>query len=173
MHPRALVRSGMALGSPDRRRYFWQGAGFFWALLPGILITAALNTFWNGSPFTSGMEHSQTFSRFSNILPNARNYARWLSETQTPLAFVGILALLAPARWLWPPGVRRSTVFLFGLFVIAVWVEYCAYLTFGAWWDLRFLLPAFGFMMVGLAVALLRVVDGQPPIAARFGAVGS
>ena len=50
------------------------------------------------------------------------------------------------------PDVRSSTVFLFGLFVIAVWAEYCAYshLTLGG---IRFLLPAFGFMMVGLAVA--------------------
>ncbi len=142
---------------PDRQRYLRQGAAFLVALLPGIAVTAALNAFWNGSPLTSGYGNFADIFSFSNILPNLRNYAVWVSETQTPLAFVGIAALLVPARWLWPPGVRRSTVLMFGLFVAGVWLEYCAYLTFGAWQDLRFLLPATGFMMVGLAVALLRV----------------
>ncbi len=146
---------------PDRQRYLRQGAAFSWALLPGIAITAGLNAFWNGSPFTSGYGIFADIFSFSRILPNLRNYAVWLSETQTPLAFVGIVALLVPAKWLWPPDVRRSTVVVFGLFVIGVWLEYCAYLTFGAWQDLRFLLPATGFMMVGLAVGLLRVT-GRP-----------
>ena len=146
---------------PDRQRYLWQGAAFLVALLPGIAITAALNAFWNGSPFTSGYGTFADIFSFSNILPNLGNYAVWLSETQTPLAFVGIVALLVPAKWLWPPDVRRSTVLVFGLFVTGVWLEYCAYLTFGAWQDLRFLLPATGFMMVGSAVALLRVTGRQ------------
>ena len=148
-------------GGPDRQRYLWQGAAFLWALLPGIAITAALNAYWNGSPFTSGYGTFAEIFSFSNILLNLRNYAIWLSETQTPLVFVGILALLVPARWLWPPDVRRSTVLVFGLFVTGVCLEYSAYLTFGAWFDLRFLLPATGLIMVGLAVALLRVTGRQ------------
>ena len=141
---------------PDRQRYLWQGAAFLAAMLPGVAVTAALNAFWNGSPFISGYGTFADIFSFRNFLANARNYAAWLSETQTPLAFVGIAAFFVPAKWLWPD-VRRSTVLVCGLFVAGVWLEYCAYLTFGAWLDLRFLLPAIGFMMVGLAVALLRL----------------
>lgn len=149
-------------GGPDRRRALWQGAAFLAALLPGIVITAALNQFWYGSPLTSGYGRVADIFSFSNILPNAKYYAVWLAQTQTPLAFAGIAALLVPARWLWPPGARLSTVFVLGLFVVALWVEYCAYRTFGAWWDLRFLLPASGFMTVGMAVVLLRVTGWGP-----------
>jgi 4-amino-4-deoxy-L-arabinose transferase-like glycosyltransferase len=141
---------------PDRQRYLRQGAAFLAALLPGVAVTAALNAFWNGSPFVSGYGTFADIFSFRNFLANAGNYAAWLSETQTPLAFVGIAAFFAPARWLWPD-VRQSTVLVCGLFVAGVWLEYCAYLTFGAWLDLRFLLPAIGLMMVGLAVALLRL----------------
>jgi hypothetical protein len=143
---------------PDRRRYLLQALGFFMALLPGFLITAALNLFWNGSALRSGYGTVTDIFSFGNMLPNLKHYATWLSQTQTPLAFLGIVALLVPAKWLWPSGVRRSFVLVLGLFVVAVWVEYCAYLTFGAWWDLRFLLPSWGFMMIGVAVVLLRVI---------------
>ena len=142
----------------DRQRYLWQGAAFVMAVLPGIVMTAALNALWNGSPFNSGYGTFAEIFSFSNILPNVRNYAMWLSETQTPLVFVGIVALFVPARWLWPPEARRSTVVVSGLFVAGVWLLYCAYLIFDAWWYLRFLLPAAGFMMVGFAMVLLRVI---------------
>jgi hypothetical protein len=155
--------------SQDRRRYLWQGAAFLTALLPAIVITAALNQFWNGSPFTSGYGTFADIFSVRNILPNVKNYAVWLSQTQTPLAFLGIAALLVPAKWLWPRGVRRSTVVVLGLFVVAIWAEYCAYRTFGAWQDLRFLLPASGFMMVGMAVVLLSVTGRGPATGAYWG----
>jgi 4-amino-4-deoxy-L-arabinose transferase-like glycosyltransferase len=153
----------------DRRRYLLQLIGFLAAFLPGILITALLNQIWNGSPLKSGYgtaSHIFTIS-LPNILLNARNYAAWLSQTHTPLAFFGIAALFVPAGWLWSPHTRRSTVIVLGLFIAGIWAEYCAYHTYGAWWDLRFLLPAFGFMTVGMAVVLLRLTGPRPATAAN------
>jgi len=144
---------------PAHRRSFVQLSGFLLALLPGIVITALLNQRWNGSPFRSGYGTAADIFSVSadNMLQNARNYAIWLSQTHTPLAFVGIAALVAPVRWLWPAHTPRSTVIVLGLFVAGVWAEYCAYHTFGAWWDLRFLLPSFGFMAIGMASVLVRL----------------
>ena len=141
---------------PNLGRYLRQGAAFLAALLPGILITAVLNQRWYGSPLTSGYGTAADIFSSGNILPNLKHYTRWLSQTQTPLAFLGIAALWIPANWLWHSRVLRPTVLVLGVFVAAVWLEYCAYLTFGAWWDLRFLLPTWGFMMVGTAAVVLR-----------------
>jgi hypothetical protein len=153
----------------NRRRYVLHTAAFLAALLPGLLITAALNRFWNGSALRSGYGTVGDIFSLTNVLPNLGNYSVWLSQTQTPLAFLGIAALLVPVRWLWPWAARRTTVLVLGLFVAAVWAEYCAYLTFGSWWDLRFLLPASGFMMIGLAVILVRVAG----LTAATGVLGS
>ncbi len=143
----------------NRRRYLWHGVGFVAALVPGILIMAALNQRWYGSPLTSGYGTAADIFSAGNIPANLKNYTRWVSQTQTPLAFLGIAALLVPARWLWPPRARRATSLVLGVFVVAVWLEYCAYLTFGAWWDLRFLLPTWGFMTAGMAVVVLRATS--------------
>jgi hypothetical protein len=148
---------------PSRRRYLLQASAFLIALLPGLVITAVLNWFWNGSALRSGYGTVGEIFSVDSVLPNLKNYSILLSRTQTPLAFLGIAAVLVPARWLWPARARRSTVFLLGLFVLAIWAEYCAYRTFGAWWDLRFLLPASGFMMVGMGAVLLRVTRIAPP----------
>lgn len=141
----------------DRRRWIWQGTVFVGALVPGVVALAALNQFWNGSPWTSGYgSFGQIFS-FGNVSTNVRNYAAWLADVQTPLAFLGIAALLAPVRWLWPTGASRSSIVVVGLFVVAVWAEYCMYLPFDSWPMLRFLLPCWPFLMIGLSVAILRV----------------
>jgi len=145
--------------SSERRRDFWKALGFGLACLPGIVITAVLNNWWYGSPFTSGYGPLAGIFSLKDFLPNAFNYAGLLSATETPLAFFGVVALLVPSAWLWGEGARRSLVVPMGFFVLAVFFEYCAYATFGAWWDLRFLLPAWSFMTMGMAVVVVKLSE--------------
>jgi hypothetical protein len=148
----------------DRGRHLSQGAGFLAALSPAIVTMAALNQFWNGSPLRSGYGSLGDLFAWANISTNVRNYATWFSDTQTPLAFLGIAALLLPIGWLWPAGARRSIVTVTGLFVVAVWAEYCTYSPFDAWWYLRFLLPCWPFVMIGFATVLLRPARSGRPL---------
>ena len=54
---------------------------------------------------------------------------------------------------------------MIALFVLAVWVEYCAYSVFDTWWYLRFMLPCWPFLMLGLSVVLLRPArTGRPAL---------
>ena len=99
---------------PGRRRHLKRAAAFLTTMLPSIVITALLNQRWYGSPLTSGYGSVEDIFSLGNVLPNLEQYAVWLSQTQTPLAFLGIAALLVPASWLWPAGGKRSTVIVLG-----------------------------------------------------------
>lgn len=143
-----------------RRRHLQEAAVFVWMLLPGIVITALLNSHWHGSPLISGYGTFTEIFSLTRVAPNIRHYASWLAETHTPFVFLGIVALFLPASWLWRSARGRvSVVAALGAFVAAVWIEYGAYMTFGAWWDLRFLLPTIGFTLVGLGALLVSVTD--------------
>jgi Dolichyl-phosphate-mannose-protein mannosyltransferase len=130
----------------------------------GILATAALNKLWYGSPFRSGYETFDALFNWSNLAPNLRNYFVWFVETQTPLALLGVVALMLPLSRLWPAGVARGRVVVGTLFVLTVWMEYCAYVPFDVWWYLRFMLPCWPFLMLGLSVALLWPVQSSRPL---------
>jgi hypothetical protein len=159
--------SAFAEPSADRRRSILRralpAAAFVSMALPGILAIAALNKLWYGSPFRSGYETFDDLFGWSNIVPNLKNYALWFVETQTPLALLGVVALLWPWRTLWPKDLPRGPFVVIALFVLAVWAEYCAYVVFDTWWYLRFLLPCWPFLMLGLAVVLLRPARSGGP----------
>jgi hypothetical protein len=150
--------------SGDWRPKLMRLAAFGLLTLPGILVTAALNKLWYGSPFRSGYESLDALFRWSNFAPNLKNYAIWFAETQTPLALLGFVALLLPRSRLWPKGFPRGPVAVMALFVLAVWAEYCAYSVFDTWWYLRFLLPCWPFLMLGLSIVLLRPVRASRPM---------
>jgi hypothetical protein len=137
-----------------RSRRMWQLALFFVGLAPGIMAVAALNRLWYGSPVRSGYGTLDAIFAWSNVLPNLKNYAAWFVKTQTPLATLGLVALFIPTAWLWPRVTNRFTLVIFGLFVLAMWAEFSVYEVFDAWWYLRFLLPCWPFIMLGLATVL-------------------
>ncbi|HET9369276.1 MAG TPA: hypothetical protein VFO19_03485, partial [Vicinamibacterales bacterium] len=146
--PELLRRESRGLGI---RRVLLFGFGLF----PGVLAVAALNDIWYGSPLLSGYGRLSDLFSWSHIAPNAWRYLTWTLETQTPVALLGVLALLLPARWLWPGVDERRRVVAAALFVVFVFAQYLAYLVFDAWWYLRFVLTAWPFMMVGVgAVAM-------------------
>ena len=82
------------------------------------------------------------------------NYTQWLSATQTPLALLGVIAVLLPFKWLWRLPQDRSKVAAGGMVVVVVWVTYCFYLVFEDAGYLRFLLTAWPFMMIGVVLLL-------------------
>ena len=108
-----------------------------------------------GSPLQSGYGDLGDRFGWANVGTNLFQYSSWLFETQTPLAFAGLAALAFPIAAVWPGVPDRRVVRLMGAFVAGLVAFYCFYLPFDAWWFLRFLLPAWPLMMLGLAAGLL------------------
>jgi hypothetical protein len=141
---------------PDRTRSIRRAVWFLAGVAPGVVATGALNAYLYGSPFRSGYEGLGDLFAWSNVLPNMKRYARSLAVTQTPLAFLGLGVWLMPWLPFWASDRLRRACTLFGLLVLAVWIEYCAYDVFEPWWYLRFFLPIWPMMTTGLALVLLR-----------------
>jgi hypothetical protein len=133
----------------------WRSAmAFVVAMLPGPLVVAAINARLYGSPLSSGYgDLGQLFSP-QYVPVSLSRYATWFAETQTPLAFAGLILLVVAPRSLWPTAVRRANAWLLASVAVITWLLYSVYQPFGAWWFLRFLLPSWPALMVG-TVALL------------------
>jgi hypothetical protein len=147
----------MRLGRDDgmRGRALGYGVLFSLGVAPGIVAVALFNQHLYGSAFTSGYGRLGEQFVSARIWPNLVHYLGWLVQSHTPIVLTGLVAIFVPLRLFWPH-VRDRWIFLIaGLFVATVWGIYCAYIEFDAWWYLRFLLPSWPFMMVGVgAVAL-------------------
>jgi hypothetical protein len=116
-----------------------------------------------GSPMQSGYGGLDAFFGWANLAPNLMRYPRWLVDTQTPLAFVGLAALALPTQAIWLGARDRRVIPVMAAAVAGLWLFYSVYLPFDAWWFLRFLLPAWPFMMLGLAAVLLAVARRSGP----------
>lgn len=112
---------------------------------------AAFYRYLYGSATTSGYGSAGSNFQPENLVTNLGLYVTWLIRTQTPLALAGIGAILIPLRRLWPSVRDRSALWAAAALVVALWFQYCAYLVFDHWLFLRFLLPSWPFMMLGLA----------------------
>jgi hypothetical protein len=134
-----------------RRRRLMQLAAFTVGVLPGPIVVALLNSHWYGSPFRSGYGHLKDLYSTARIPQNIRNYTLWLIETQTVLVFAGVAAVFLPLRRLWFYVEDRSIVVAFAVFSFGVWLQYLLWEVFDTAAYLRFLLPAYPFMMIGLA----------------------
>jgi hypothetical protein len=133
--------------------------GFVAGALPGCLAVAWINNALYGSPLASGYGDLSSLFSFANIPPNLARYTRWLIETQTPLAAIGILALLIPSRRLWPSAESQRGALLLALITLVVWAAYAMYTPFEAWWFLRFLLPCWPAISIGTAAVLVRLLE--------------
>jgi hypothetical protein len=115
----------------------------------GVVAEAAINDHLYGSPFRSGygdLDHSTAYVR-----ANVRAYASWLASTQTPAAFLGLAALLLPVRRLWPGPAARRALWFFALYAAAVVVPFLFHTVREPWWYLRYVVPMWPVMMLGLA----------------------
>ncbi len=114
----------------------------------------------------------------SHIPINIERYGVWLVQSQTPLAVVGIAALLLPLKWIWPTREQRQAALLLGACVVVVWALYLIYMPFEAWWFLRFLLPAWPAMCLGAAAVVVRIaqtrgISGRVAACAILAVVGA
>lgn len=146
---------GLWLLVVDRQTLTWPSrivrcAIFGLGVAPGASVLALVNASLYGSVMASGYGALEGFFSASHILPNLRNYSLWLLESQTPLGVLGLLSLAIPARWLSKRQPLRdvSVLLLMAGGVIAL---YLPYLVYGAWWFLRFLLPAWPAVAIGTA----------------------
>jgi hypothetical protein len=127
-------------------------------ILPGCLVVAIVNTWLYGSPLSSGYGSMATLFSLASVGTNLHRYGGWLIQTQTPLAAIGIAALLVPSRALWPDRQWQRAAWLMALMVATVWALYCVYTPFDAWWYLRFLLPSWPAMSLGAAALVARLM---------------
>src|SRR6185503_20126551 len=125
---------------------------------------ASINQALFGSPLASGYGATEQLFSAANVLTNIRRYGAWLAETQTPLVFAGLIALIVPTSRLWPaPGASRglgavasaeAAALLLASIAVVVFAMYAFYLPFDAWWFLRLLLPAWPALCIGTAALI-------------------
>ncbi len=155
----------------ERRARVRRGAWFVAGLVPAAVVLAVLNAKWYGSPWSSGYGDIAALFSWSNLWPNLVNYTRWFAEKHVYLPLVGLVALVAPGRWPWPETTDRLTVRMLGLFVVLLWLQYCLYFVFDAWWYLRFLLPCWPIIMIGFAQAATEIARRSRTAAVIVGVV--
>lgn len=138
---------------------FLSAALFALGTLPAIVAVAFLNDRLYGSPLSSGYGALNDLYAWSHVGPNLRRYFAWFIFAQTPIALAGLAALLFPVRRLWPAASDLRIVPILAIFVALLWGQYIAYEVWESWGFLRFLLPSWPLIMVGLAAVLLAVGD--------------
>lgn len=120
------------------------GAGVF---------TAWLNALWFGSPLNSGYGAASELYAWANVGPNLRLYGTWLRQSQTAWMLLAVVPIV--------PALRRAldgrTLAIGALLLAGVLACYVGYAQFEVWWYLRFLLPAFGALMVLVAAGLVGI----------------
>lgn len=130
-------------------------AAFSVGVVPCCLAIAWINSTLFGSPFASGYGATESLFSAANVPTNLRRYGEWLNETQTPLAFFGLIALTLPSARLWPTSGARRRAHLLAALAIVVIAMYAFYIPFDAWWFLRLLLPAWPAVCVGTAALIV------------------
>jgi len=150
-----------ASGLEPRRARVVRAIVFSAAAALGALAIALIYRNLYGSPFRSGYGSLEVLFAWRYVLPNLRNYFGWMIETQTVLAVAGLASLFLPWPSIWPGLANRRVLATAALFIIVLWAEYCVYLPFDSWWFLRFLLPSWPLIFVGLASVLVAVARAR------------
>lgn len=143
----------------ERPRRFDRAALFALGVLPAIVAVMAFNDALYGSPLVSGYGRFSDFLRVDRLPVNVRHYSAALSWSQTPLAFLGVLPLALPVRAMWREHSRDAA--LLTAVAAGTLACYLFYLPFHEWWYLRFLLPIWPGLFIGLAWLLYRAGGGR------------
>ncbi len=139
--------------------------------IPGCLFVGWINNTLYGSPLASGYGSLASLFSVANVGVNLKRYGGWLIESQTPIAALGIVLLFVPSRRVWPNARQKQAALLLGGTVTIVWALYLIYMPYEAWWFLRFMLPSWPAICLGMAVVVVRL--GQLRHAAwRVAAIG-
>jgi hypothetical protein len=146
----AIVRARGA-----RRRAAWAAAATLSGIAAGMAVVAAIQWAYYGSPWRSGYGALDQLFDPANVGPNLRAYTSWFADAHTPVALAGVAALFVPSRRLWRGLIDRGMVVAGAIFVAGLVAIYLHYTVFDSREYLRFLLPAWPFVMLGLAHVLL------------------
>jgi hypothetical protein len=131
---------------------FAAAARFAIGLVPGIGGIAWLNARLYESPLTSGYGTLEDAYSLAFASTNARQFATWMADVETP--FVALAGLYFVAPRLFPPARIAFARLLLGGWLAIVILSYLFFNPFDAWWYLRFLLPMWPVMMLLTAGAL-------------------
>lgn len=140
-------------------------AVFATGLVPGIAVVAALNAHLYGSPFASAYGTTPDLFAFDMGRINVRRYALWFWQTQPAVAVLAGLGLILTGGFRprsGDEGPRVPPKLVVVAMVAAVLLCYLFYRAFDDWSYLRFLLPAFPFLMVAAAAGLARLARLVP-----------
>jgi hypothetical protein len=148
-------------------------AGFIAGLVPFFATVAGVYWWLYGSPVQSGYGPLGQYYEASHIAPNLLTYLSWLGESQTPLAYLGIIALVFPARRLWGETADRSMVVVLAVLAATLWAQYMAFQLLGSWIYLRYVAASFPAIMLGVAafVNLAVLKWGKPALTVALGAL--
>src|SRR5262249_54709577 len=148
---------GLLLWNAFRARD-WTGheAQRLWLFVAGVLpfgaALAVLNTMLFESPLANGYRTYDTLYSLHNVAPNLARYPQWLVTAQTPLVIAALLAPCFIGRVRHRGAdINRATIAMGGAIIVAVFACYVPYIPFDSVWYLRFLLPAFPFILVFVA----------------------
>ncbi len=144
---------------PDRRAA--RAIAYAVGALPGCVAVFGLNRWVYGSSVSSGYGDVGSLFSWSHVPTNIGHFALWLSDTQTPLALVGAIALVIPTLHIWATARAVSAARLLALVMLLVLVMYAAYTPFQDWWYLRFLLPAWPAIFVGTSALVMAFTKGR------------
>src|ERR1019366_6277431 len=95
-----------------------------------------------------------------HVAANLRTYPTWLAAVETPFVFVGVAALAARSKVIWPSRREQDALWLFLACVFGLFVMHALFTVFDLWMYLRFFLPIWPLVMIGTAAtaaALYRV----------------
>jgi hypothetical protein len=120
-------------------------AVFAGCLLAGVLIVAAIQRTYYGSPLSSGYGSLAEIYSVERLAPNAARYVSWLTDVHTPAWM-----LAASAPFLLPGALTR---FFAAMIVINI-ACYLPYLVFEDWSYLRFLLPTLPLVVILMVAAV-------------------
>jgi hypothetical protein len=125
---------------------------------------AWLNAYWYGSPLASGYGTlAGGLFRWEYFWPNLAKYIAWTLESQGVLSLLSLVGLLA----LWRSARARGQQALFTAlicFEVTVYACYAFYLPLEAWWNLRFLFPAFPVFFIFMVAGGLALIDRLPEV---------
>jgi dolichyl-phosphate-mannose-protein mannosyltransferase len=138
----------------DRARSF---VAFSVPVVLASLVIAVMNQRLFGSPLATGYGATAQLFSAANLLTNIRRYGGWLTETQTPIVFAGLIALLVPSSRIWQRPGGWSSALLLAAIAGTVFAIYAVYIPFDAWWFLRLLLPAWAAVCIGSAAVIIAV----------------
>ena len=116
--------------------------------LPGLALFFWINNRLFGSPFSSGYSEIGELFKLEFFLENMPYIAKWLTKLYSPIIPIAFLSSLFILRL---PNNRELTLWAWALPFLLFYGLY--FHTNGAWWFLRFILPAIPAIIVGALIA--------------------